>query len=95
MKPAMAEVAQAGEEACRGKTPVEVKAEFFGDAEANLAPQQIKLIERIADFEAQAGGGQSFSAGQLAADVYAATLPDDVARAGFQGCVYALAQGRR
>jgi hypothetical protein len=88
-----AKAIEAGEKACQGKTPLEVKEEFFPAAQASLEPEQAKMIARVGSFEANAARDSSFVAGQLAADTYQATLPEAVAQAGYQGCVYALAQG--
>ncbi len=79
--------------ACRGKSPTEVKEEFYGAARSNLTSEQDKMINRIAHFEGHSSTDVSFTAGQLAADVYEATLPEGIAQYGYQGCVYALAQG--
>jgi hypothetical protein len=93
MEPEAVSAAEAGEAACRGKTPSAVKEEFYAEAEESLTPEQVQAIGRLGKFEAQESTDQSFIAGQLAADVYAATLPPESAQAGYQGCVYALAQG--
>jgi hypothetical protein len=93
MEPAAAKAVKGGEAACKGKTPTEVKEEFYPDAEKFLEPQQAKMIGQIASFEKQANTDRSFVAGQLAADTYAATLPAEAEeQPGYQGCVYALAQ---
>jgi hypothetical protein len=84
---------EAGEAACKGKTPITVKEEFYAEAEGYLEPQQAKMIGQIGKFEEREKTDQSFVAGQLAADVYAATLEEEEAQSGYQGCVYALAQG--
>lgn len=84
---------KAGKRACQDKTPTEVKEEFFPAAQPNLAPEQTKMIARVGSFEANAGKDASFVAGQLAADTYQATLPEAVAQAGYQGCIYSLARG--
>ncbi len=82
-----------GVAACRGKTPVEVKEEFFAAASQNLTGEQGKMIARIDSFERNSDTDASFTAGQLAADTYGATLPEATAQYGYQGCVYALARG--
>jgi hypothetical protein len=81
----------AGERACKGKTPLEVKEAFYAAAKANLQPEQTKMIAELASFEKNAATDSSFVAGQLAAGVYQATLPEAVAQFGYQGCIYALA----
>jgi hypothetical protein len=83
----------AGIAACQGKTPTEVKARFYAAAKPNLAYEQAKMIDRIATFEGHSSTDASFTAGQLAADVYQATLPAGVSEYGYEGCVYALARG--
>lgn len=81
-----------GERACKGKTPSGVKARFYPEAKENLEPAQRKLISRLPHYEAIAAHDPGFAAGQLAADVYAASLPAAVARYGYEGCVYGLAR---
>ena len=87
---------RAGERACAGKTPVEVKEETFAAAvgSGNLDPAspEGKLIAQIERFESRVTKEPSFTAGQLAADSYKATLPAGLAASGYQGCVYALAK---
>jgi hypothetical protein len=83
----------AGERACRGKTPLQVKEEFYGEAKEHLEAEQTAMIARIAAYEAHDATDPGFVAGQLAADVYAATLEEEEAQAGYRGCVHALAQG--
>jgi hypothetical protein len=87
-----AKVIAAGEKACAGKTPLQVKERFYAAARPNLKPEQAKMIARIGGFEAKAAGDPSFVAGQLAADTYAASLPEAAGQAGYRGCVYALAR---
>jgi hypothetical protein len=84
---------KAGEKACAGKTPTEVKEEFYGAAQTNLEPEQKQMIARIGSFEGSDSTDASFTAGQLAADVYEATLPEAIGQYGYEGCVYALARG--
>ncbi len=79
--------------ACAGKSPSEVKEEFYAAARSNLSSEQAKTINRIARFEGHSSTDISFTAGQLAADIYEATLPEGIGQYGYQGCVYALAQG--
>jgi hypothetical protein len=83
----------AGQKACQGKTPSAVKEEFYPAAKASLEPEQAKMIARVGSYEKHASQDASFTAGQLAADTYAATLPEADSQAGYQGCVYALARG--
>jgi hypothetical protein len=84
---------KAGEMACKGRTPAQVKEEFYAAAKPKLAPEQTKMIARIASFESHSPTDASFTAGQLAADVYEATLPEALGGYGYQGCVYSLARG--
>jgi hypothetical protein len=82
-----------GERACAGKTPLEVKEEFHAAAGPHLEAEQAKMIARIGAYEGPAATDPGFVAGQLAADVYAATLEEEAAQAGYRGCVHALARG--
>ena len=84
----------AGRRACKGKTPVQVRDEFMAEAEASglLNEGQKKMIADLARYEKQATTSPDFVAGQLAAGVYEATLPERLRIAGYQGCVYELAQ---
>jgi hypothetical protein len=84
----------AGRRACKGKTPEQVRDEFMSEAEASglLNAGQKKMIANIAHYEKQAATSADFVAGQLAAGVYEATLPEELRIAGYQGCVYELAQ---
>ena len=82
---------EAGEAACRGKTPLAVKEEFYPAARRYLEAEQMKMIARIATYEAHDRTDPSFVAGQLAADVYATTLEEEEAQAGYRGCIHALA----
>lgn len=92
--PGSAEAIAAGRKACKGKTPVEVREEFIAEAKAggNLNPGQEKMIAQITHYQAQSAHSPDFVAGQLAAGVYEATLPESVRIAGYQGCVYELAR---
>ncbi len=83
----------AGIAACKGKTPLAVKEEFFATAKSNLAPEQAKMIAAIGKYAKHETKDVSFVAGQLAAHAYEAILPAAIAQYGYQGCVYALAQG--
>jgi hypothetical protein len=92
-EPTVANAVETGEAACRGKTPAAVKKEFYAEAKEYLEPQQAEMIGQLGKFEAREKTDRSFVAGQLAADVYAATLEgDEEAQAGYQGCIYALAR---
>jgi hypothetical protein len=92
--PSAQKAIDAGREACRGRTPVQVRDEFIAEAEAggSLNPGQKKMLANIAHYEKQAAGSPDFVAGQLAAGVYEATLPEQLRISGYQGCVYELAQ---
>ncbi len=81
----------AGEDACRGKTPMEVWEEF--KSQSKLDPDQEELVAELPKYEEEASKDSSYVAGQLAAVVYEMTLPKDIAQAGFQGCVFVLARG--
>ena len=91
--PAAQKAIDAGRAACRGKTPVEVRDEFLAEAEASglLNPGQEKMLDQLPKLEQQAAGSPDFVAGQLAAGVYEATLPEARRTYGYQGCVYELA----
>jgi hypothetical protein len=86
---------EAGKKACTGKTPVEVKEQYFpiavkkGTLEAGS--EQGKMIARIGTYARRVSTDASFAAGQLAADAYEATLPMSIGQYGYEGCVYALA----
>jgi hypothetical protein len=84
----------AGRKACKGKTPQQVRDEFMAEADASglLNPGQRKMLANIAHYEKQAATTADFVAGQLAAGVYEDTLPEELRIAGYQGCVYELAQ---
>ena len=62
------------------------------DASGLLNPGQKKMLANIAHYEKQAATTADFVAGQLAAGVYEDTLPEELRIAGYQGCVYELAQ---
>jgi hypothetical protein len=91
--PGAAKSIAAGREACRGKTPEEVRDEFMAAAEAEggLEEGQLEMLEELDRFEQQASHSPNFAAGQLAAGVYEATLPEKKRLAGYRGCVYELA----
>ena len=84
---------EAGRRACRGKTPTEVRDEFMAAAQEKgaLNEGQEAMLNELSNFEKQARTSPDFAAGQLAAGVYEATLPERQARSGYQGCVYELA----
>jgi hypothetical protein len=82
---------RAGERACANKTPVEVKERYFVAARPHLDPEQAKMIASIGSYESHEAKEYSFTAGQLAADTYEATLPAAVGQFGYQGCIYSLA----
>jgi hypothetical protein len=84
-----AQAIEAGEAACQGKTPVEVKNEFL--AASKLSADQRQALKQRGRAEANPSG--DFAAGQLAALVYAGTLEGSKAEYGYRGCVYALARG--
>ncbi|HWP33235.1 MAG TPA: hypothetical protein VNL97_05760 [Solirubrobacterales bacterium] len=82
----------AGKRACAERTPLQVKRRYWAAAAPRLLAAQRRLVERLGRYERLSSRDRSFAAGQLAATVYAATLPEALARYGFQGCVYALAR---
>jgi hypothetical protein len=92
---ASARAIHAGEQACKGLTPMEVKRKFYAKAteEGNLVPNSSegKMIAELPKYAKQSAKSSAFVAGQLAADIYEATLPEAQAPAGYQGCVYSLA----
>ncbi len=87
---------RAGERACSGRTPVEVKDAFFPVAveQGALDPDsgEARMIARVDKFENRIAEEPSFTSGQLAAGAYAATLAPKLATSGFQGCIYAMAK---
>jgi hypothetical protein len=89
--PKSAAAIRAGEEACRGKTPLEVRQEFYSKASPNLLAAQKKMIAELGRWAKRSRPDEGFTAGQLAGDVYQATLPEELRRFGYQGCVYSLA----
>jgi hypothetical protein len=82
----------AGEAACKGLTPTEVKDRFYSQAQANLDPDQLQLVEELPRYEEEAPDDPNFVAGQIAATVYGAALGEAESQYGFQGCVYVLAR---
>jgi len=91
--PGAAKAIETGRKACQGKTPVEVRDEFISAAEAGngLDDGQKEMVGELDKYEKQASQSPNFAAGQLAAGVYEATLPEKQMLAGYQGCVYELA----
>jgi len=87
--PGAAAAIEAGRKACKGKTPLQVREEFIGAAQG-ITDEQEAMIAELPKYEKQAAT-PNFVAGQLAAGVYEATLPEKKAMAGYQGCVYELA----
>jgi hypothetical protein len=83
---------KAGERACQGKSPVQVKEEFYAAAKHKLSSEQTKMIDRIDTYENHSPTDASFTSGQLGADAYQATLPAAVGQYGYEGCVYVLAR---
>jgi hypothetical protein len=86
---------RAGERACAGKTPTEVKESFYpiAVAKGRLDPEtpEGRMISAIAKYEARVTREPSFTAGQLAAAAYQRALAPKLASSGYQGCIYALA----
>lgn len=87
--PGAASAIEAGRKACKGRTPLQVREEFIESAQG-LSDEQETMIGELPKYEKQAVT-LNFVAGQLAAGVYEATLPEEKAAAGYQGCVYELA----
>ncbi len=87
---------KAGERACGGMTPSEVKDAYYpialrkGTLEAK--GEQGKMIARIGVYEKHSSKEYSFTAGQLGADAYQATLPKAVGEYGYEGCVFSLSR---
>jgi hypothetical protein len=85
-----------GREACAGKTPVEVERRYYPIAveSGTLDPgsDQAKMIAEIDRYAKNVARDSSFTAGQLAAGAYQATLPPRIASFGYAGCAYALAR---
>jgi hypothetical protein len=89
MKERSAKAIRAGERACKGKTPLEVREEFI--AESDLSEDQAEAVSELEKYEENPS--PNFVAGQLGALVYENALPEKVARYGYQGCVYSLSLG--
>jgi hypothetical protein len=87
---------RAGQRACRGKTPLQIRNEYLDQATSSgsldLDSPQGELVSDLANFRFEPNEGPSFATGQLAAGIYEATLREATANAGFQGCVYELAR---
>ena len=90
---AEAKAIAAGRKACKGKTPTQVRDEFeaAAAAEAGLNEGQEEMLAELDKFEKQARTSPDFAAGQLAAGVYEASLPESERMGGYRGCVYELA----
>ncbi len=87
-----AAVIEAGKAACRGKTPLQIREEFYAAAKGNLEAGQAKMVAELPEYEAEAAEDPSFVAGQLGAMIYEMTLAKEIQTYGFQGCVYELAR---
>lgn len=87
---------RAGERACAGKTPVEVKETYFPIAveRGRIEPgsPEADTIEEIDSFESRVTEEPSFAAGQLATTAYRETKPRRLASFYGRGCIYALAK---
>jgi hypothetical protein len=84
-----AKAIEAGEAACEGKTPLEVKRQFIAQSKLSAAQRQaLSQIDR-----AEEHPSADFAAGQLAGLVYEGTLAGTEAEYGYRGCVYGLARG--
>ena len=85
-----AEAIEAGERACEGKTPVEVREEYL--PKSTFDSFQREQATRIEEYEKNPT--YNFPAGQIAASIYEKTLSHSpLASYGFQGCVYSLSKG--
>ena len=91
--PKSATVIRAGEKACRGKSPLEVKEEFYVEASSQLLPAQKQMIAEIGHWAKQSKRDEGFTAGQLAADVYQAPCLKQSTGSGTRAASYSLAQG--
>ena len=82
---------EAGQKACRGKTPAQVAGKYMPQARAAdaVSPEQEELVDQLGSYESNPTS--DFAAGQIAAGIYEATLPELQQRSGYQGCVYELA----
>jgi hypothetical protein len=91
--PGAAKAIAAGRKACKGRKPKQVVDEYIARAskEGSLNEGQEEMLAEIGQYEKQSKTSPDFAAGQLAAGVYEATLPEELARSGYQGCVYELA----
>jgi hypothetical protein len=92
--PKAEEFIAAGKKACKGKTPSQVVDRYLPQTGSeDFSKSQEELIETIGKYEQNPTA--DFAAGQIAAGVYEATLPELQGRSGYQGCVYELAQQLR
>ena len=94
--PASAKAIKAGEAACKGKTPTQVKERYLPVAIRREAidPQspQGKMIAGLTRYEKSPDA--AYTAGQLAGDAYEASLGQgSLGEYGYRGCAYALARG--
>jgi hypothetical protein len=81
---------KAGENACEGKSAVQVRERYIGASD--LTADQREAARRIERYERKPSF--SFPAGQLAAFVYEKTLPKSILSPfNYQGCLYALSKG--
>jgi hypothetical protein len=85
-----AQAIRAGERACSGKTPLQVREEFI--EESDLLEPQAEMVAELPKLEKSAARNGAFITGQLGALVYERTLDERIARYGYQGCVYSLAR---
>jgi hypothetical protein len=83
------EAIEAGEAACKGKTPKQVLHQYA--AKAKLTAAQREALKQLP--KAEAHPSADFVAGQLAALAYEGTLTGEAAEYGYRGCAYALARG--
>jgi hypothetical protein len=87
----------AGMRACKGKSAAALAKRYYAIAVAQgrLDPHspEAKMIAQVDKYAKNAAKDPGFTAGQLAADAYQATLAPKLGSFGYQGCVYALARG--
>jgi hypothetical protein len=87
---------RAGEAACAGRTPVEVTERYLPIALERGSLQagslQAKMIAEVGRYAKNIETEASFTAGQLAADAYQATLPRRLQKSGYQACIHSLAK---
>jgi hypothetical protein len=65
-----------------------VREEFI--TESDLLEAQEESVAELPELEGSSATNAAFVTGQLGALVYERTLPERVARYGYQGCVYSL-----